>query len=75
MVFYNSKAIPEWENNLFVCGLSSQRLDRLVIVNDKVVGEEALLTDKNERFRDVVFYKDMLYTITDSGILFRISKQ
>jgi aldose sugar dehydrogenase len=75
MVFYTGNAIPEWKNNLFIGGLSSQHIARLVIVNNKVVGEERLLVEKNERFRDVAYYNGMLYGITDGGNLYRISKK
>jgi glucose/arabinose dehydrogenase len=75
MTFYKSKDIPEWENNLFIGGLSGQHICRLIIKNNKVTGEERLLADKNERFRDVAFYKGMLFTVTDGGSLYRISKK
>ncbi len=75
MVFYKGKLIPEWENNLFIGGLSSTHIARLVIVNNKVVGEERLLADKNERFRDVAFHNGLLYAVTDGGNLWRISKR
>ena len=75
MAFYSGSAIPEWKNNLFIGGLSSQHIARLVIVNNKVVGEERLLADKNERFRDVAYYNGMLYAVTDNGKLYRVSKQ
>ena len=75
MVFYTGNAIPEWKNNLFICGLSSQHIARLVIVNSKVVGEERLLADKNERFRDVAYHDGKLYVVTDSGKLYKISKK
>lgn len=75
MVFYSGNAIPEWKNNLFICGLSSQHIARLVITNNKVVGEERLLTDKNERFRDVAYTNGLLYVITDSGKMYKISKK
>lgn len=75
MAFYKGNAIPEWKNNLFICGLSSQHIARLVIKNDKVVGEERLLADKGERFRDIAYYNEMLYTVTDKGSLYRISRQ
>ena len=74
MSFYKGNAIPEWENNLFICGLSGARIDRLVIKDNKVVGEEWLLTDKQERFRDIVYSNGMFYIVTDSGNLYRISK-
>ena len=74
MVFYNSDSIPEWKNNLFIGGLSSMHIIRLVIENNKVVGEESLLADKKERIRDVAQLNGKLYAVTDSGIMFRISK-
>lgn len=76
MTFYSGKIIPEWENNLFIGGLSSQHIVRLVIQNNKVIGEERLLTEEGERFRDVAQGKDgALYAITDSGKLYRITKK
>lgn len=75
MSFYRGKAIPEWENNLFIGGLSSQYLCRLVIVNNKVAGEEKLLSELNERFRDVAYLDGKLYVVTDSGKMYRLSKK
>ena len=74
MVFYSGNAIPEWKNNLFVSGLSGH-LARLVIVNNKVTGEERLMEDKRERIRDVAYSNGMLYVVTDSGNMYRISKK
>jgi glucose/arabinose dehydrogenase len=71
--FYNGTAIPEWKNNLFVACLSGQHLDRLIIRNNKVVGEERLLTDKNQRIRDVTYSNNMLFAITDDGDIYRLS--
>ena len=75
MSFYKGNAIPEWKNNLFIGGLSSTHIVRLVIVNNKVVGEERLLEDKKERFRDVAYMNGMLYAVTDNGNLYKISKK
>lgn len=75
MAFYKGNSIPEWKNNLFICGLSSQHIARLIIANNKVTGEEKLLEDKKERFRDVAYYNGMLYAVTDGGSLYRISKK
>jgi glucose/arabinose dehydrogenase len=75
LCFYEGNAIPEWKGNLFVSGLSSAQLTRLVIKDNKVVGEERLLEDKKERIRDVACYNQMLYVVTDSGTLYRISSQ
>ncbi|MFT4154079.1 PQQ-dependent sugar dehydrogenase [Parafilimonas sp.] len=73
--FYKGNAIPEWKNNLFVACLSGQHIDRLIIRNNKVVGEERLLADKNERFRDIAYMNDVLYALTDDGDLYKISRQ
>ena len=75
ITFYNSDSIPQWKNNLFIGGLSSMHIARLIIENNKVVGEESLLSDKKERFRDITQFNGALYTVTDGGILFRISKK
>jgi len=75
MTFYKGNTISEWKNNLFIGGLSSMHIARLVIENNKVVGEERLLADKKERFRDVAYFNGMLYAVTDSGNLYRISKK
>ena len=73
--FYKGSSIPEWHNNLFIACLSGMHVDRIIIKNNKVVGEERLLTDKKERFRDITYLNGMLYTITDNGTVYRISKK
>jgi len=76
IVFYNNNAIPEWKGNLFVGGLSSMHIVRLVIKNNKVVAEERLLKDEGERFRAVTVGKDgALYAVTDSGRFYRVAKK
>lgn len=76
MIFYSNGDIAEWNNNLFIGGLSGMHIIRLVIENNKVIGEERLLSDEKERFRDVAQGKDgSLYAITDGGRLYRISKK
>jgi len=76
MTFYTGDQIPEWKNNLFIGGLNSNHIARLVIENNRVTGEERLLADKSERFRDVTQGKDgALYAVTDGGKLYRIGKR
>ncbi|HTH82141.1 MAG TPA: PQQ-dependent sugar dehydrogenase [Mucilaginibacter sp.] len=75
MMFYTGN-IAEWKNNMFVGGLSGMHIARLVIVNNKVVGEESLLEDKHERWRCIATGKDgAIYAGTDSGKLYKISAQ
>jgi glucose/arabinose dehydrogenase len=75
MMFYTGN-IAEWKNNMFIGCLSGQHIDRLVIKNNKVVGEERLLADKNERWRCIATGRDgAIYAGTDSGKLYRIAAQ
>ena len=76
MTFYDSDSIPEWKNNLFIGALSGTHIVRLVIDNNKVVGEERLLSGEGQRFRDVKQGRDgALYAVTDGGRLYRIAKK
>ncbi len=73
MSFYAGNAIPEWQNNLFIGALSGMHIARLVIENNRIVGEERLLTQENQRFRDITQGRDgALYAVTDQGRLYRI---
>lgn len=65
---YTGKVFPEWRGNVFIGGLASKRLVRLVIKDNRVVGEEHLLTDRGQRIRDVRQGSDgALYVVTDEG--------
>ena len=76
MTFYTGDNIPEWKNNLFIGGLSSNHIARLVIKDRKVVGEERILPDEGQRFRDVTQGKDgALYAVTQEGRLYKIDKK
>ena len=76
MQFYTGDAFPAWRGSLFVGGLVSQRLVRLVIEGDRVVGEEHLLAERGKRVRDVRQGADgALYVVTDErdGELLKIT--
>lgn len=76
MSFYSGNRIPEWQNNLFIGTLSGQHIIRLVIENNKVTGEERLLSEEGQRFRDITQGTDeALYAITDQGRLYKIDKE
>ncbi len=73
---YTGKAFPEWRGNIFIGGLASQRLVRLVVKDDRIVGEEHMLTERGQRIRDVRQGTDgFLYVVTDqpNGELWRIA--
>ena len=78
MTFYNGNLIPEWKNNLFIGCLSGSHILRLVIENNQVKGEERLLANEGQRFRDIIQGKDgALYAVCDgkNGRLYRIGKK
>ncbi|ASK31102.1 glucose dehydrogenase [Chryseobacterium sp. T16E-39] len=75
VMFYTGN-IEEWKGNLFIGCLSGEHINRIVMKDKKVVGEERLLADQKERFRDVLDGMDgNIYAISDSGKLYRISKK
>lgn len=76
MTFYGGNRVPEWENNLFIGALSGMHIVRLAIKDNQVVGEERLLAQENQRFRDITQGNNgALYAITDQGRLYKIDKK
>ncbi|AHG21879.1 oxidoreductase [Chania multitudinisentens RB-25] len=75
MAFYDAKRFPEWQHSLFIGALAQRELLRLTLQGDKVVAEERLLGDRNERIRDVRVGPDgYVYLLTDAnnGKLLRV---
>ena len=74
--FYQGAMFPGWNGNLLVAGLKEKHIARLVIEDDRVVGEERLLTDLGERVRDVAVAADgAVWAVTDEqdGKLVRLA--
>ena len=74
--FYTGDAFPAWRGSLFIGALAPKRLVRLTVENDRVTGEEHLLTDRGQRIRDVRQGPDgALYIVTDerNGELWRLA--
>jgi glucose/arabinose dehydrogenase len=75
ITFYTSNVIPEWTGNLFVGALSGSHIARLLIKDNKIIGEERLFKEKRERWRALATGKDgALYAVTDNGKMYRIGK-
>lgn len=72
MAFYTGNAFPAWKGSAFVGGLNSQKLVRLALNGDRVVGEEWF--DMGARIRDVAQGPDgLLYVLDESnGRLLRL---
>lgn len=68
LAFYQGNLFPTWKTSVLVGALSGQAILRLELgKDDKVVNEEPLLADLNERIRDVrVFPDGAVYVLTDS---------
>jgi glucose/arabinose dehydrogenase len=74
--FYTGDAFPAWKGSLFIGGMGAMALVRLTLENDRVTGEEHLLTDRKQRVRDVRQGPDgALYIVTDqeNGQLWRVA--
>jgi len=76
MQFYTGDAFPAWRNSLFIGSLKDENLVRLTLENNRVTGEERLLSDRGQRVRDVRQGPDgALYVVTDesNGELWKIT--
>lgn len=68
MLFYTGDKFPQWKGNIFVGGLASNALVRLVLDGGVVVTEERYLHELHERIRDVRQGPDgYIYLLTDNG--------
>ena len=76
MQFYTGDAFSAWRGSVFIGGMRATGLVRLTLKDDRVTGEEHLLTDRGQRVRDVREGPDgALYVVTDaaSGELWKIT--
>ncbi len=66
MTFYQANLFPALKGSLLIGSLKDQHVDRLVLKDGKVVGEERLFTDIGGRVRDVEVGPDgAIYVLTD----------
>ena len=75
LAFYTADRMPAWQHSLFLGALAKACLIRLELDGDRIVGEERLLAERNERIRDVRQGPDgYLYALTDAadGKLLRV---
>ncbi len=75
MAFYTAGRFPAWRGSLFMGGLASRDLIRLVLDADgRIVAEERLLTDRKPRLRDVRQGPDgYLYVLSEAeGKILRV---
>jgi glucose/arabinose dehydrogenase len=66
--FYSGRLFPAWQGDLFVSTLVGRALVRLVLKDERVVGEQRLLTELNTRIRGVSEGPDgALWVLTDGN--------
>ncbi len=77
LVFYTGDLFPQWKGSVLIGALRGQALFRLELgKDDKVVNEEALLTDLRVRIRDVRVAQDgSVYVLTEgaAGTLLKLT--
>ena len=75
LMIYDADRFPAWQGSLFAGALSGELLVRLEVAGGRVVVEERMLEDLEERFRDVRQGPDgLIYLLTDhpDGMLLRL---
>ena len=66
MAVYHGDQFPEWQGDLLVTALAERSLRRIDMQDGEVVGQDVLLTDLEERLRDVMVAADgAIYVLTD----------
>ena len=67
MTQYQGNIFPQWKGNLFIAALAERSVRRLTLKDGKVVDQQIMLADLNERIRDIRTGHDgYLYVLTDS---------
>lgn len=75
LLFYDGAMFPEWKGSFFATALNG-KLVRLTMKGDRVAGEEWLLRDRGERYRDARQAPDgSIWLITDEGKVLRLKQR
>jgi aldose sugar dehydrogenase len=76
MVFYTGDLFPSWKGDLIVTALAGQQLRRVNLEGGKVASQEVYLTDREERYRQVIQAPDgalLVLTDDDNGKVLRLT--
>ena len=76
MAHYTGNRFPDWTGDLFIANLKERSIRRIDLEGSSVKNQEVLLTERNERMRDIRMGQDgLLYILTDGnpGKLLRLS--
>ena len=72
MAFYTGDLFPEWQGDLFVGAMAGRHLVRLVLDGERVIAEEQLLEELDERVREVRQGPDGALYVLGTNSLIRI---
>jgi glucose/arabinose dehydrogenase len=75
LIVYSGILFKEWKGNIFSGALKLRHLNRIVFDGVKVIEEERLLKNLNERIRNVIESSNgEIYIATDNGNIYKITK-
>jgi glucose/arabinose dehydrogenase len=75
LIVYSGILFKEWKGNIFSGALKLRHLNRIVFDGVKVIEEERLLKNLNERIRNVIESSNgEIYIATDNGNIYKIKK-
>ena len=68
LAYYNSDIFPNWKGDFFIGVLGDQTIIRIKVKNKKVIHQENIIPDLNERIRSIEVGPDgFIYASTDSS--------
>lgn len=76
MVFYTGDMFPAWKGDLIVTALAGQHVRRVNLERGVVASQETYLTDRGERYRQIVQASDgslLVLTDDDNGKVLRLT--
>ena len=65
MAWYDGSEFPAWRSSLLLGALVNREVRRLEVSDGKVVREEALFSELEQRIRDVRVFRGVIYLLTD----------
>lgn len=75
LAVYRGELFPEWDGHLLIGALRGQRVSKLDLDQDVVRSEQALLTEIDDRIRDIRVHADgSIWILAQKGTLFRLSR-
>lgn len=76
LAVYRGDLFPEWDGHLLIGALRGQHVSKLDLDEDRVRAEHAMLTELDDRIRDVRVHPDgSIWVLAQKGTLYRLSRE